>query len=193
MKKTTSATTITVIKPEEILRRHLLPALKPYATKLREAAELDSRLSETMAEIHPDKIKREAEELFEAAAAGDESAEKFLAAQGGKSGMIRDRSAMFCLARTKHEHACKASAPLWKSVAEATETALDLAGHDIGLQLKTVLEELGELPSSTASLWEAKIRGLKVGLGRAEFLAVNANHGVSWQMQALGLSELIEG
>jgi len=186
-----SGSTLVITKPEAILDSHLGPAIKPFARQLREAAALDARLSAEMEAIHPDRIKLNAEELFEKATHGDVKAEKTLRENGGKSGMVREQSAMFCLAKHKHEAHCKATAPLWAAVSEAVQTSLDLAAHDIEEQLKLVLLELGELPSSTGSLWEGRLRGLKAGLQRCERLAKDANHGADWQLKALGLERFI--
>ena len=183
--------TTTIISPAEIISRHLKPAIRPFSKELLAAADLDAQLAAARDAIAPDKIKHEAGDLFERACRGDKEAENILTQHGGQEGYVRERSAMFSLARGKFEAHCKACAPLWGRVAAALTSALDASAADIQSQFDATLTALGELPGGV-SLWAEKCRNMKTGLNRAEFASRELNHGASWQLEALGLGELLK-
>jgi hypothetical protein len=193
MKKsnTTKASTLTITPPQQIIDRHLRPAIRPYAAQLRKAAALDRTLTLEMEKCHPVSAKAEAERLLEAAVAGDAKADKILREAGGTEAFVKNKSALFDLAVGKHEGACHASAPLWAQVSAALETAIDLASFDIQQQFESVMLTLEELPGGQ-SLWEARCRGLRTGLARCERAAREMRFGAHWQLTQLGLDKLIE-
>jgi hypothetical protein len=184
MKSTTA-----LINPKEILNRHLREAVKPHAAALRQAAAIDRELEKEMNATHPDAAKRESNILLEAAASGDKKAEEILRAAGGTDAFIKNKCAMFDLARAKHEGAAKASAPLWTKVSAAVLLSIDAANREINQQWQHTCEQLGE-PCSP-SLWETYCRNLKTGITRAPFAAENLRHGAAWQIESLGLTEAV--
>jgi hypothetical protein len=187
--KTTRPTTTSLAHPKDILNHHLRAAVKPFAADLRKAATLDRELEKEMLATHPDDAKKQAAALLEAAASGDKKAEETLRAAGGTEAFIKAKSAMFDLARAKHEGAAKATAPLWEKVSAAVVAAIDAANREIAEQWARICEQLGE-PSALSS-WDAYCRNLKNGIGRAAYAAENMRHGAAWQIESLGLSEAI--
>jgi hypothetical protein len=175
--------------PKDILNRHLRDAVKPHAAALRQAAALDRELGKEMEATHPDDAKREADQLLERAANGDKKAEETLRAAGGTEAYIKAKSAMFDLARAKHEGAAKATVPLWEKASAAVLAAYEAAEREIQEQLQRTSEQIGEPAPATS--WENTIRHLKYGISRAAYAAENMRHGAAWQIEALGLSEAI--
>ena len=175
--------------PKDILNRHLRDAVKPHASALRQAAALDRELEKEMLVTHPDDAKKQASALLEAASNGDKKAEETLRAAGGTEAFIKAKSAMFDLARAKHEGAAKATAPLWTKVSAAVIAAIESANREIQEQWNQACEHLGE-PSGLSS-WDTHCRNLKTGITRAPFAAENLKHGAAWQIESLGLAEVI--
>ena len=189
MKPTTKPTTVALTHPRDILNRHLAQAVKPFAADLRKAAALDRELEKEMLATHPDTAKKEADQLLERAAAGDSKAEGTLRSAGGTEAFVRAKCAMFDLARAKHEGAAKASAPLWTKVSAVVIAAINAANGEIQSQWRQACEHLGE-PCDLSS-WDTYCRNLKTGIERAPFAAENLRHGAAWQIESLGLSEVI--
>jgi hypothetical protein len=175
--------------PKDILNRHLRDAVKPHAAALRQAAALDRELEKEMLATHPDDAKKQANVLLEAASNGDKKAEETLRAAGGTEAFIKAKSAMFDLARAKHEGAAKATVPLWEKVSAAVIAAIESANREIQEQWNQACEHLGE-PSGLSS-WDVFCRNLKTGITRAPFAAENLKHGAAWQIESLGLAEVI--
>jgi hypothetical protein len=187
--KPTKPTTVALNHPREILNRQLRDAVKPHASALRQAAALDRELEKEMLATHPDDAKKQANALLEAAATGDKRAEETLRSAGGTEAFVRAKCAMFDLARAKHQGAAKASAPLWTKVSTAVIAAIESANREIQEQWNQACEHLGE-PSGLSS-WDAHCRNLKNGITRAPFAAENLRHGAAWQIESLGLAEVI--
>jgi hypothetical protein len=187
--KPTKPTTLALAHPKDILNRHLRDAVKPHAAALRQAAALDRELEKEMLATHPDDAKKQANALLEAAANGDKKAEATLREAGGTESFVKNRSALFDLARAKHEGAAKASAPLWQKVSDAVLAAIESANREIQEQWQQACDHLGE-PSGLSS-WDNTLRNLKNGISRAPFAAENLRHGAAWQIESLGLAEVI--
>ena len=188
--KTTATDALEIIQPKQIINRHLRPAILPYKAELLAAAEVDRKLSETMAEEHPNAVKKAAEELFQKATSGDAEAEAAIRAEGGLDEWKRKRMAFFDLSRAKHEAACKASIPLWEKVSAALLSGIDAAEREIQSQWVKVCEFLGE--PSDLSRWNQYCRNIRTGVERAPFAAEKLSHGSSWLLESLGLRELLD-
>lgn len=178
-----------IINPKEILNRHLREAVKPHAAALRQAAALDRELEKEMNATHPDAAKKEANELLERASTGDTKAEGVLRSAGGTEAFVKSKTAMFDLARAKHEGAAKASAPLWAKVSAAVLLSIDAANREINQQWQHICEQLGE-PCSPSE-WDTYCRNIRSGIERAPFAAENLRHGAAWQIESLGLTEAV--
>ena len=142
-----------------------------------------------MLATHPDTAKKEADQLLERAAAGDSKAEGTLRSAGGTEAFVKAKCAMFDLARAKHEGAAKATAPLWTKVSAAVLSAIEAANREISDQWKRTCEHLGE-PCDLSS-WDTHCRNLRNGIERAPYAAENMRHGAAWQIESLGLAEVI--
>lgn len=179
-----------IILPQQIINRHLRPAIKPFKAELLAAAELDRKLSETMEKEHPNAVKKAAEELFQKATGGDAKAEAAIRAEGGMDEWKRKRMAFFDLSRAKHQAACIASAPLWERVSVALLAAIEDAEREIQGQWAKVCDFLGEPCDLTR--WNAYCRNIRNGIERAPFAARKLSHGSDWQLEAHGLRELLD-
>ena len=188
--KTTATAALEIIQPKQIIDRHLRPAIAPYRAELLAAAEVDRKLSETMEKEHPNAVKLAAEELFQKATSGDAEAEAAIRAEGGLDEWKNKRMAFFDLSRAKHEAACKASIPLWEKVSAALLSGIDAAEREIQDQWVKVCEFLGE--PSDLSRWNQYCRNIRTGVERAPFAAEKLRHGSSWQLESLGLRELLD-
>lgn len=187
---TAASTSLEITHPQQIIDKHLRPAIAPFKAELLQAADRDRELSAEMERKHPDLAKKEALQLLEKAGAGDMEADKILTEAGGTEAYVKSRSALFDLARAKHSAACKASAPLWNKVAAACMAAIDAAAAEIQAQYDRLQELHGE--PKGLSQWDAYCRNLKTGLSKAEFNAEQLNHGAGWQLEALGLRPLLD-
>jgi hypothetical protein len=181
--------TIVLAKPMDILNRHLHEAMKPHAAALREAAAIDRELSAEMEKTHPDLAKREANQLLESAANGDAKAEAILREAGGTAAFIANRCALFDLARSKHEAACKRTVPLWQKVSASVLLSFDAAHREIQAQWKNACEFLGEPCGDTA--WDRYCHNLRHGIERTPHAAENMRFGADWQLTTLGLKEAV--
>jgi len=186
-KPTTNAVVLT--HPQDILNRHLSQAVKPFAADLRKAAALDRELEKELNASHPDLARKEANELLERASNGDSKAEGVLRSAGGTEAFVKAKCAMFDLARAKHEGAAKATAPLWTKVSAAVLAGIEAANREISDQWKRTCEHLGE--PFGLSAWHTHCRNLRNGIERAHFAAENLKHGAAWQIESLGLAEVI--
>jgi hypothetical protein len=189
MKTRPTNNAVVLTHPKDILTKHLREAVKPHAAALRQAAAIDRELEKEMLATHPDDAKKQANVLLEAASNGDKKAEETLRAAGGTEAFIKAKSAMFDLARAKHEGAAKATVPLWEKVSAAVIAAIDAANREIAEQWTRACDHLGEPPS--LSSWDTHCRNLKNGISRAAYAAENMRHGAAWQIESLGLSEAI--
>ena len=88
------------------------------------------------------------------------------------------------------EAACKASIPLWEKVSAALLSGIDAAEREIQDQWVKVCEFLGE--PSDLSRWNSYCRNIRNGIERAPFAAEKLSHGSSWQLESLGLRELLD-
>ena len=188
--KTTATAALEIIQPKQIIDRHLRPAIAPFRAELLAAAEIDRKLSATMQKEHPNAVKLAAEELFQKATSGDAEAEAAIRAEGGLDEWKRKRMAFFDLSRAKHEAACRASIPLWEKVSAALLSGIDAADREIQDQWVKVCEFLGE--PSDLSRWNQYCRNIRNGIERAPFAAEKLSHGSSWQLESLGLRELLD-
>ena len=188
--KTPANAALEIIQPQQIINRHLRPAIAPFKAELLAAAELDRKLSETMEKEHPNSVKLAAEELFQKATSGDAEAEAAIRAEGGIEEWKRKRMAFFDLSRAKHQAACKASVPLWTKVSAALLAAIEDADREIQGQWAKVCDFLGE--PCDLSRWNAYCRNIRNGIERAPFAAEKLSHGSSWQLEAHGLRELLD-
>jgi len=189
MKSTAKPTTVALSHPQDIINRHLRAAVKPFAADLRQAAAIDRSFEAEMVLTHPDRAKKEANELLERAANGDTKAEGILRSAGGTEAFIKAKTAMFDLARAKFEGGCKASAPLWTKVSASVIAAINAANTEIQTQWRQACEHLGE--PCDLSTWDATCRNMKTGIERAPYAAEKLRHGAAWQIESLGLSEAI--
>jgi len=176
--------------PQTIIDDHLRSALKPFAKQLLEAAAHDKQLEAEMDKAHPDGAKREAEQLFERACNGDREADGILVSAGGTAGFIESRSRFFDLARGKCRAAAKKDADIWDKAAPAAVAALDAALAVIVTQWNKALETLGEelRPSS----WEIRIAQMRRAIGQTPFNARELMHGTHWQIESLGLRNVLQ-
>ena len=188
--KTPANAALEIIQPQQIINRHLRPAIAPFKAELLAAAEIDRELSETMEKEHPNAVKLAAEELFQKATSGDTGAEAAIRAEGGMDEWKRKRIAFFDLSRAKHEAACIASVPLWEKVSVALLAAIEDADREIQGQWAKVCDFLGE--PCDLSRWNAYCRNIRNGIERAPFAAEKLRHGSSWQLEAYGLRELLD-
>ena len=188
--KTTATTALEIIQPKQIINRHLRPAIAPFKAELLAAAEVDRKLSEQMESKHPNLAKAEALQLLEKAGAGDLEADKILTEAGGTEAYVKSRTALFDLSRAKHEAACIASVPLWTKVSAAILAAIDASDHEIQSQWQKVCDYLGE--PCDLSRWNQYCRNLRSGVERTPFAAEKMRHGSSWQLESLGLRELLD-
>lgn len=193
MKTKTSATAasapLELTHPQQIIDKHLRPAIAPFKAELLEAADRDRELSAEMERKHPELAKKEALQLLEKAGAGDLEADKILTEAGGTEAYVKSRTALFDLARAKHEAACIASAPLWQKVSDALLAAIQAADLEIQGQWQKVCEFLGE--PYDLSRWNSYCRNIRSGIERAPFAAEKMRHGAGWQLEALGLRPLL--
>jgi len=189
MKTRPTDNAVVLTHPKDILNRHLRDAVKPHAAALRQAATLDRELEKEMLACHPDDAKKQANALLEAAAKGDKKAEETLRAAGGTEAFVKSKCAMFDLAKAKHHGAAQATAPLWEKVSAAVVAAIESANGEIQGQWQQACDHLGE-PSNLSS-WDATCRNLKTGISRAAYAAENLRHGAAWQIESLGLVEVI--
>lgn len=175
--------------PQTIIDEALRSALKPHAKALLEAAALDAALEAETDASHPDKVKREAQELFERACNGDKTADKTLREANGTAGYIEAKTRFFDLTRGKREPAAKADAAIWAKAGPAAVAALDSALAAIRDQWRKTLEALGEeiVPSS----WETKVGYMRRALEKVEFNARELRHGSHWQIESLGLRNVL--
>lgn len=193
MKSKTSAkasTTLELTHPQSILDAHLRPAVAPFKAELLEAADRDRKLTQEMELRHPDLAKKEALELLEKAAKGDEEADKILTEAGGTEAYVKSRCALFDLARAKHEGAAMASAPLWQKVSESLLAAIEAADREIQSQWQKVCDFLGE--PCDLSRWNQYCRNIRNGITRAPFNAETVKIGADWQIESLGLRQLLD-
>ena len=188
--KTTANTALEIIQPKQIIDRHLRPAIAPFKAELLAAAEVDRKLSEQMESKHPNLAKAEALQLLEKAGAGDLEADKILTEAGGTEAYVKSRTALFDLSRAKHEAACIASVPLWTKVSAAILAAIDASDREIQSQWQKVCDYLGE--PCDLSRWNQYCRNLRSGVERTPFAAEKMRHGSSWQLESLGLRELLD-
>jgi hypothetical protein len=188
--KTTATTALEIIQPKQIINRHLRPAIAPFKAELLAAAEVDRKLSEQMESKHPNLAKAEALQLLEKAGAGDLEADKILTEAGGTEAYVKSRTALFDLSRAKHEAACIASVPLWTKVSAAILAAIDASDREIQSQWQKVCDYLGE--PCDLSRWNQYCRNLRSGVERTPFAAEKMRHGSSWQLESLGLRELLD-
>jgi hypothetical protein len=188
MKKPAS-NTVVLVHPKDILTRHLAQAVKPYAAELRQAAAIDREFEKEMLATHPDTAKKEANELLERASKGDSRAEGVLRSAGGTEAYIKAKCGLFDLARAKFEGAAKASAPLWTKVSAAALAALEAANREIQTQWQQACEHLGE-PGGLSS-WDTYCRNLRNGFERAPYAAEKLRQGAAWQIEQLGLAEVV--
>jgi hypothetical protein len=188
--KTPANAALEIIQPQQIINRHLRPAIAPFKAELLAAAELDRKLSETMSQEHPNAVKLAAEELFQKATSGDTEAEAAIRAEGGMDEWKRKRIAFFDLSRAKHEAACVASVPLWTKVSVALLAAIEDADREIQGQWAKVCDFLGE--PCDLSRWNAYCRNIRHGIERTPYAAEKLRHGSSWQLEAYGLRELLD-
>jgi hypothetical protein len=188
--KTPANAALEIIQPQQIINRHLRPAIAPFKAELLAAAEIDRELSATMEKEHPNAVKLAAEELFQKATSGDTEAEAAIRAEGGMDEWKRKRIAFFDLSRAKHEAACIASVPLWEKVSVALLAAIEDADREIQGQWAKVCDFLGE--PCDLSRWNAYCRNIRNGIERAPFAAEKLRHGSSWQLEAYGLRELLD-
>jgi hypothetical protein len=194
MKTKTSATaasaTLELTHPQQIIDRHLRPAIAPFKAELLEAAARDRELSAELERKHPETAKREALELLEKAGAGDTEADKILTEAGGTEAYVKSRAALFDLTRAKHEAACISSAPLWQKVSDAILAAIEAADREIQGQWSKVCDFLGE--PCDLSRWNSYCRNIRNGIERAPFAAEKLRHGTDWQIESLGLRPLLD-
>jgi len=188
--KTTANAALELIHPQQIIDRHLRPAIAPFKAELLASAELDRKLAEAMEREHPNAVKLAADELFQKATSGDAEAEAAIRAEGGMDEWKRKRMAFFALSRAKHEAACIASAPLWQKVSAALLASIEAADREIQDQWVKVCEFLGE--PSDLSRWNQYCRNIRNGVERTPFAAEKLSHGSSWQLESLGLRELLD-
>ena len=188
--KTTATAALEIIQPKQIINRHLRPAIAPFKAELLAAAEVDRKLSEQMESKHPNLAKAEALQLLEKAGAGDLEADKILTEAGGTEAYVKSRTALFDLSRAKHEAACIASVPLWTKVSAAILAAIDASDREIQSQWQKVCDYLGE--PCDLSRWNQYCRNIRNGIERAPFAAEKLSHGSSWQLESLGLRELLD-
>ena len=139
---------------------------------------------------HPNLAKAEALQLLEKAGAGDLEADKILTEAGGTEAYVKSRTALFDLSRAKHEAACIASVPLWTKVSAAILAAIDASDREIQSQWQKVCDYLGE--PCDLSRWNQYCRNLRSGVERTPFAAEKMRHGSSWQLESLGLRELLD-
>lgn len=187
---TAASTTLELTRPQEIIDKHLRPAIAPFKAELLEAAARDLKLTREMEERHPDIAKKLGLELLEKAAAGDEEADRILTEAGGTEAFVKSRCALFDLARAKHEGACIASVPLWRRVSESLLSAIEAADREIQEQWAKVCEYLGE--PSDLSRWNQYCRNIRNGIERSPFAAETLKHGANWQLDSLGLRPLLD-
>ena len=194
MKTKTSATaasaSLELTHPQQIIDKHLRPAIAPFKAELLEAAARDRELSAEMERKHPELAKKEALQLLEKAGAGDLEADKILTEAGGTEAYVKNRTALFDLARAKHEAACIASAPLWQRVSESILAAIQAADLEIQGQWAKVCEFLGE--PCDLSRWNQYCRNIRSGIERTPFAAEKMRHGADWQLESLGLRQLLD-
>lgn len=176
--------------PQQIIDEHLRSALKPYSKQLIEAAARDAALEAEADNTHPDKVKREAQELFELACNGDKRADSTLREAGGTAGYVESRTRFFDLSKGKREAAAKSDAAIWAKAGPATVAALDTALAVVREQWSATLQTLGEelVPSS----WETKVGYMRRGLEKVEFNARELRHGTNWQVESLGLRNVLQ-
>jgi len=176
--------------PQTIIDEALRSALKPHAKALLEAAARDAALEAEMNETHPDKVKKDAQELFEAACAGDKAADKALREADGVQGYIDSRTRFFDLTRGKCRAGAKADAALWDKAAPAALAALDRALVVIREQWAATLETLGE--EMRPSSWEGRIAMMRRALEKTPFHARELQHGTNWQIESNGLRKVLQ-
>jgi hypothetical protein len=176
--------------PQAIIDEHLRSALKPYAKQLLEAATRDKALEAEMDKAHPETAKKECEALFDRACNGDKEADGILQSAGGTQGFVEGRSRFFDLARGKCRANAKADADLWEKVAPAADAALETALGEIREQWTKVQEMHGEevRPSS----YEQAIERMRYNFGKTPFNARELTHGTSWQIESLGLRNVLQ-
>jgi hypothetical protein len=188
--KTPANAALEIIHPQQIIDRHLRPAIAPFKAELLAAAEVDRQLSEAMEREHPNSVKLAAEELFLKATSGDAEAEAAIRAEGGLDEWKRKRVAFFDLSKAKHQAACLASVPLWEKVSAALLSGIDAADREIQDQWAKTCDFLGE--PCDLSRWNAYCRNVRNGIERAPFAAEKLSHGSSWQLEAHGLRPLLD-
>jgi tyrosyl-tRNA synthetase len=188
--KTPANAALEIIQPQEIIDRHLRPAIAPFKAELLAAAEVDRQLSATMEKEHPNAVKLAAEELFQKATSGDAEAEAAIRAEGGLDEWKRKRMAFFDLSKAKHQAACLASVPLWEKVSAALLSGIEAADREIQDQWAKTCDFLGE--PCDLSRWNAYCRNVRNGISRAPFAAEKLSHGSSWQLEAHGLRPLLD-
>ena len=83
-----------------------------------------------------------------------------------------------------------ASVPLWTKVSAAILAAIDASDREIQSQWQKVCDYLGE--PCDLSRWNQYCRNIRNGIQRTPFAAEKMRHGSSWQLESLGLRELLD-
>lgn len=183
-------TTIIIQPPESILSDALTATLKPFAKELREACAEDKELAAAAEAVHPNAGKAKAQQLLDAAVAGDKAAADELLRLGGFENYPSNFSESYRTRDGLREAAAKRSAALLQRVADKLVPALAVASDSIQKQFEETLLALSELPGGL-SLWSKKIADMSGGIARMPQDALKGV-GAAYLVETLGLSAYLK-
>lgn len=182
--------TITLTSPRDILDAAIAKALAPHKKQLTEAAETDRRLYAETVDIHPNKVKKDGEDLMEAAANGDADAMRQLEENDGLIGYVQRRTALYPVKEAARKRAAEKFADLFAPIVDELVPAVREAGAVIQKQFEGTMEALGELPGGQ-SMWESYVRSFE-GNVRGAIRQAKTGAGAAYLLEGLGLLRFVE-
>jgi len=182
--------TITLTSPRDILDTAITSALAPFKAELAQAADTDRKLYAETLDIHPNKVKKDGEDLMEAAANGDPEAMRQLEQDNGLIGYVNRRTALYPVKEAARVRAAEKFADQFAPVADQLIPAVREAGAVIQKQFEGTMEALGELPGGL-SMWNGYVRSFE-GNVRGAIRQAKAGAGAAFLLEGLGLLPFVE-
>lgn len=182
-----TAKTLTIKAVDDIVAEHVEPAIRPLKKKVRELLDIEAKCNAECAAVNVAAAEKEADETWNAAAAGDKAAEKKLETWGGREGylaMFRRRAELREIARAA---ACREANPVMVELAKAAKPGLEAACAAIQKQLSETLAFLGEpaMRSQHPNYFGHRLAALEGFDHRSR-----AGDGPSWLLQTAGIDHL---
>lgn len=182
-----TAKTLTIKAVDDIVAEHVEPAIRPLKKKVRELLDIEAKCNAECAAVNVTAAEKEADDTWNAAAAGDKAAEKKLETWGGREGylaMFRRRAELREIARVA---ACRDANPVMVEVAEAARPGLEAACAAIQKQLSETLTFLGEpaMRSQHPNYFGHRLAALEGFDHRSR-----SGDGPSWLLQTAGIDHL---